>query len=352
MRIDREGFLLAVAALAGCERADPPQSRRPPTADVGAQRPGTAARLRASAPEQPTTPTATVAPTAPIAEVEPEPVPTPTPPPTRVTPHHRVSPTKHWFLGLTMADRTNVTAVCEHRAQVACAASLREIMPRRSGVDDESATNPAAQSAPVVDAAEVSVARLSSSRVSQYCHDEFPAPTCETPLVVAFDGQPIDFTPAGHDQFAFVPGEPAATDWPTETTPWIALDLDGDGAITSGAELFGSSTVLANGAHAPNGFAALAELDANGDGILDARDPMFSRLVLWSDRNGDHRSTPDELRPLASTVTAISLAFTVDPRCNQHDDCEGERATLRWRDAAGGDHVGAVVDVYVPRRER
>jgi len=225
--------------------------------------------------------------------------------------------------------------------------------PTKDVDDDGDATaTPPAEPEPVEDPVEAKVAKLSSQHVAQYCQDEFPAPTCETPLVVAFDGQPIDFAPAGRDRFAFVPGEPAATDWPTDATPWIALDLDGDGAITSGAELFGSSTVLANGARAANGFAALAELDANGDGVLDARDPMFGRLVLWSDRNGDHRSTPDELRPLASTVTSISLASRLDARCNDRDDCEGERGTLHWRDAAGADHAGAVVDVYIPRRER
>jgi len=223
------------------------------------------------------------------------------------------------------------------------------MMPHPNAVGDQTgATEPVAPAEPEVSPEETAVAKLASDKVEAYCSD-FPAPTCETPLVVAFDNQPIDFAPAGVDRFAFVPGDPAATDWPTATTPWIALDLDGDGAITSGAELFGSSTVLPSGVRATNGFAALAALDANCDGTLDARDPMFSRLVLWSDRNGDHHSTPDELRPLSSTVSAISLAFSLDARCNQRDDCEGERGSLHWRDAAGADHVGAVVDVYIPR---
>jgi hypothetical protein len=246
-----------------------------------------------------------------------------------------------------MADRTNVTSVCQQRAERRCSALVA--VPRPPADDDRDASDPAAPEEPDADSPEQKVAHLASQQVAAYCQQEFPAPTCETPLVVAFDGQPVDFAPAGRDRFAFVPGDPAATDWPTAVTPWIALDLDGDGAITSGAELFGSSTVLANGARAANGFAALAALDANGDGTLDARDPMFSRLVLWSDRNGDHRSTPDELRPLGHTVTSISLDFRLDPRCNQRDDCEGERATLRWRDALGAEHVGAVIDVYIPR---
>lgn len=76
-------------------------------------------------------------------------------------------------------------------------------------------------------------------------------PGCNTPLVVAFDGEGITFaSEASAPGFAFRSGSPTATDWPTATTPWLALDRDGDGAITSGAELFGDAT----GAH--DGFAA------------------------------------------------------------------------------------------------
>jgi hypothetical protein len=167
-----------------------------------------------------------------------------------------------------------------------------------------------------------------------------------TPLVVAFSDEPVTFTRGG--AFAFSPGTPVASDWPTATTPWIAMDHDGDGAITSGAELFGSSTVLPDGRTAINGFEALAVLDANHDGVIDARDPAFASLLLWSDRDGDRKSSPDELVPLASRVVSISLADRVEARCDPRGNCERERAAVRWRDEHGATHVGSVVDVYLP----
>jgi hypothetical protein len=169
-----------------------------------------------------------------------------------------------------------------------------------------------------------------------------------TPLVVALEGQPVRFTSGG--TFAFAPGVPVASDWPTAATPWIALDRNGDGAIDSGAELFGSNTVLPDGTTARNGFVALAALDANGDGRIDARDPAFASLVLWADRDGDRRSTPGELAPLSASIVSISLDDHVDLRCDARDNCEGERATLVWRDARGEVREGSVVDVYLPRR--
>lgn len=169
-----------------------------------------------------------------------------------------------------------------------------------------------------------------------------------TPLVVAFDSQPIEFARGG--TFAFQPGSPTATDWPTATTPWIALDRDGDGAIGSGAELFGSDTLLPGGGRAVNGFQALAALDANHDGVIDAADPAFAHLVLWADRDGDQRSASGELSPLSATIVSISLASSVEARCDARDNCEGERAAFVWRDEQGARHTGTVVDVYLPRR--
>ena len=181
---------------------------------------------------------------------------------------------------------------------------------------------------------------------------------CNTPLVVSFDDRPVTFQPGA--QFSFAPGVATATDWPTAETPWIALDLDGDGAITNGAELFGDHTALPGGSTANNGFEALAALDANHDGKLDAADPGFAKLVLWSDRDRDGRSAADELAPLATgiggrAIVSISLdthaSLAMGARCDAGGNCEGQRATITWRDAAGL-HTGTVVDVYLPSRGR
>jgi hypothetical protein len=350
MRIDREAFFLAVAALSGCERVEKSPGRSPSETPESAQLPGVAARAhdRMPATEQPAPSTSA----DPIAEEKPvqDPAPTPeqepappAPAPRRVTTRHRRSAATRWFLGLSIEERNSVTSVCEQRAKDPCWGVLPTRVDRESSSADPANVEGAASRANVV-------ASLPSDKVGAYCQETFPAPTCDTPLVVAFDGQPVDFSAAREERFAFVPGEPATTDWPTAVTPWIALDRDGDGAITSGAELFGSSTELAGGLRAVNGFAAIAALDANADDTLDERDPMFSRLVLWSDDNGDRRSTPDELRSLADSVSSISLRFRVEPRCNERDDCEGERSALHWRDESGTDHVGAVVDIYIARR--
>jgi len=195
------------------------------------------------------------------------------------------------------------------------------------------------------------LSRAQRRYVKEWCSSERYAFTqlCgATPLVVSFHDQPVAYT-RSRDRFAFLPGDPVASDWPTATTPWIARDLDGNGTIDSGAELFGSNTVLANGTTASNGFTALAPLDANGDGRLDKSDPQFASLVLWADHDGDRKSSPDELTPLSKVVVSISLDYAVDARCDARGNCERERSTVTWRDGSTL-RTGSVVDVHLPIR--
>jgi hypothetical protein len=101
--------------------------------------------------------------------------------------------------------------------------------------------------------------------------------------------------------------------WPT--TPddaWLAYDRNGDGVIDDGSELFGNTRRLASGRNAENGYEVLAELDEDSNGVVDARDPLFAKLLLWGDANRNGVSEPKELTPLSSTVIK-SLGVVYDP---------------------------------------
>lgn len=82
---------------------------------------------------------------------------------------------------------------------------------------------------------------------------------------------------------------------------FLALDRNGNGSVDSGAELFGSATMLASGIRAKHGFEALADLDADRDGVLSPRDPAWTSLVLWTDRNHDGVSAAGELQRVADS---------------------------------------------------
>ncbi|MBO4998770.1 MAG: DUF2974 domain-containing protein [Lachnospira sp.] len=90
-----------------------------------------------------------------------------------------------------------------------------------------------------------------------------------------------------------------------EGTGWIAPqdgmlvhDVNGDGIINDGTELFGDRTVLGDGSIAERGFVALKDIDSNKDGKLNREDDVFSELNVWVDHNGNGASEEGELYTL------------------------------------------------------
>jgi hypothetical protein len=169
-----------------------------------------------------------------------------------------------------------------------------------------------------------------------------------TPLVLSFTNARVELTADSAHTFPLWTSLSAQTDWPTAATPWLALDRDGNGSIDDGGELFGSAVALAGGGYAENGFEALRDLDSNGDGRISPSDETWPRLLVWSDRDGDRRSSASELASLASLhVVSIDLGYRIDPVCDARGNCEVEHASFLYSDSSGVVKGGTVVDVHV-----
>jgi hypothetical protein len=93
------------------------------------------------------------------------------------------------------------------------------------------------------------------------------------PLVLNFDGTAAELASA---RFRFdLDADGALDDVPLLAggSGYLALDINGDGRITSGAELFGPQS--------GDGYADLARYDADGNRWIDENDAVFNRLRVW-----------------------------------------------------------------------
>lgn len=67
--------------------------------------------------------------------------------------------------------------------------------------------------------------------------------------------------------------------YPDSDSGFLAIDLNEDGIINDGSELFGTKS--------GNGFIDLAKYDEDGNGFIDEADSVFNKLLIWTkDENG------------------------------------------------------------------
>jgi Ca2+-binding RTX toxin-like protein len=154
--------------------------------------------------------------------------------------------------------------------------------------------------------------------------DTAPAPVC--PLILDLDRDGIETTAVtdgayfDHDKNGFA----EQTGWASPDDGILVRDINGNGIIDNGGELFGDHTLLQNGQTAANGFAVLAQFDQNNDFKIDSSDTaIWSQLKIWQDIDGDGYSSPDELFTLREEgIASINTGYTpstyVDANGNEH----------------------------------
>ena len=160
----------------------------------------------------------------------------------------------------------------------------------------------------------------------------------------------------------------------------LAIDLNGNGTIDDGSEVFGDRHLLWEGEipegeyetvstginipqpalggtggaaqismssnsgsgtmkvqHAKNGFEALAQYDTNRDGVIDKKDSVYQDLLLWVDENNDGVSQKDELKTLEERgIASINLDYAGTNMQTGTEAVIGNTSTFSWEDGRKG----------------
>jgi len=93
------------------------------------------------------------------------------------------------------------------------------------------------------------------------------------PLIIQSDMTAPSFSGARFSFDLNLDGETEDLPLPGPGTAFLSLDLNGDGQINDGNELFGPAT--------GDGFGELAYYDLDRNDWIDENDPVFDRLTLW-----------------------------------------------------------------------
>jgi VCBS repeat-containing protein len=134
---------------------------------------------------------------------------------------------------------------------------------------------------------------ISSDTAYSFCYT--------SPIVLDLNGDGVQTVDTAHGVRFDMAGDgmKESIGWVDSHDALLVRDINHDGQINDGTELFGSDSVLKNGEKAGDGWSALADVDSNGDGKIDAADAVFAEINVWVDANSDGVAETGELRSLS-----------------------------------------------------
>ena len=135
------------------------------------------------------------------------------------------------------------------------------------------------------------------------------------------------------------------TSWVAPQDGLLAIDLNHDGVINNQSELFGNTSTT------NSGFATLANYDVNGDGVINAKDADFSKLLVWQDVNQDGISQVGELHSLESLGIASINLNAADVNSLQGDSIISQQSVFTYADGHQGQIVDALFNVDDPNTQ-
>jgi hypothetical protein len=189
---------------------------------------------------------------------------------------------------------------------------------------------------------------------------DYMFPICqpvEDPILIDLSGNGFSMTDQkGGVKFDFYGnGKPRRIAWTAAgaLNGWLALDLNHNGKIDNGEELFSNVTRQPGQSAQHLGFKALAQYDdpklgGNGDGVIDARDAIYSRLRIWVDKNHNGVTDAGELMTLkAAGIKSIAVNYEDAHYPDLYGNQFRYRAQVVWTAASKNARQGWAYDVVL-----
>ena len=173
-----------------------------------------------------------------------------------------------------------------------------------------------------------------------------------SPLVVDLDGDGIETLGSGvgiyfdHDNNGFSED----TGWVGKDDGLLVRDINGNGQIDNGTELFGNNTLLSNGEKAKNGFEALKELDSNNDNVFDQNDAAWNEVKVWKDGNSNGVVDDGELLTMEQAgITGVDLNYVDHNYRGDHSDEHGNTCKQEGTFTKTDGSTGQISDIWFDR---
>lgn len=174
-----------------------------------------------------------------------------------------------------------------------------------------------------------------------------------SPLVLDLDGNGVKTLALADNYIHFDldrNGFAERTGWVDTNDGLLALDVNGNGTIDDGGELFGNYTLPFDpGFDGNNGFTALVPHDSNRNWQIDQGDPIWNRLRVWRDQNSNARSEEGELLTLDElNIAALPLGYQNSQKLDENGN--GHYQLGSYVDRQGRLH--ALTDVWFAKDGR
>lgn len=179
---------------------------------------------------------------------------------------------------------------------------------------------------------------------------------CDSPILIDVDGDG-EILCGGADTSIWFDlwgsGEPILINWiqPETNDAFLVHDINANGIVDDGSELFGSGTrLLLEDKLALNGFLGLAQFDqaelgGNEDSYIGPSDQIWRDLYIWNDRNANGFSESGELTPL--NRAGVRLLNTVPIETRTFD--EHGNWFRYWSDVTIQAKQHTMIDVFFKR---